>query len=219
MSVARWIIPAYAGSTTSPAQRLRAETNHPRIRGEHEDIDERYLEMTGSSPHTRGAPPNRRRHPRSLAIIPAYAGSTREAAGTGTARWDHPRIRGEHAERHDPKGNFTGSSPHTRGALLSLFFPLTPTRIIPAYAGSTNTLRAIWEKSGDHPRIRGEHNQPDPFGHWTEGSSPHTRGARSARASGWGSVADHPRIRGEHHRLGCAGDFGRGSSPHTRGAR
>ena len=198
MSVARWIIPAYAGSTTSPAQRLRAETNHPRIRGEHEDIDERYLEMTGSSPHTRGAPPNRRRHPRSLAIIPAYAGSTREAAGTGTARWDHPRIRGEHAERHDPKGNFTGSSPHTRGALLSLFFPLTPTRIIPAYAGSTNTLRAIWEKSGDHPRIRGEHPWSRVSSAISTGSSPHTRGAPRARTRIPHLVQDHPRIRGEH---------------------
>ena len=190
MSVARWIIPAYAGSTTSPAQRLRAETNHPRIRGEHEDIDERYLEMTGSSPHTRGAPPNRRRHPRSLAIIPAYAGSTREAAGTGTARWDHPRIRGEHAERHDPKGNFTGSSPHTRGALLSLFFPLTPTRIIPAYAGSTNTLRAIWEKSGDHPRIRGEHPSNPLRSLRGAGSSPHTRGALRDRRVPciWGGI-------------------------------
>ena len=31
-----------------------------------------------------------------LGIIPAYAGSTREAVGIGIVRWDHPRIRGEH---------------------------------------------------------------------------------------------------------------------------
>ena len=70
------IIPAYAGSTTSPAQRLRAETNHPRIRGEHVRAVETRLPLDGSSPHTRGALGRLRRVLEIQGIIPAYAGST-----------------------------------------------------------------------------------------------------------------------------------------------
>ena len=90
----------------------------------------------------------------------------------------------------------------------------------------------------NHPRIRGEHrNAADcEWGH--RGSSPHTRGARTA-SSAWlvrlgiipayaGSTRkpaaavcpsrDHPRIRGEHLVRGCPIASPRGSSPHTRGA-
>ena len=112
------IIPAYAGSTLTQ----RARTAPP----------------TGSSPHTRGAP---------------------RATGAGQRRGrDHPRIRGEHqvvhAQRAEARGiipayagstmsaslsstSYPGSSPHTRGAPVSV-----PPR-----------ARA----SRDHPRIRGEH--------------------------------------------------------------
>ena len=50
------IIPAYAGST-GPAGTPPSETpDHPRIRGEHpSECDEGHI-VTGSSPHTRGAP-------------------------------------------------------------------------------------------------------------------------------------------------------------------
>ena len=93
----RWIIPAYAGST------------HPG-----------YLELRvarGSSPHTRGARSahlDARPHER---IIPAYAGSTFGSPVGANRRWDHPRIRGEHALGTVPCATKVGSSPHTRGAL------------------------------------------------------------------------------------------------------
>ena len=96
------------------------------------------LGIPGSSPHTRGA----------LSV-----GST-----IYNAYWDHPRIRGEHNQRHplpyaDPgiipayagsthlRGSIQrppmGSSPHTRGALAAL--GALPSSVL------------------DHPRIRGEH--------------------------------------------------------------
>ena len=71
----------------------------------------------------------------------------------------------------------------------------------------------------DHPRIRGEHQDPTEPSQENIGSSPHTRGAlwlaiRRARLG-----EDHPRIRGEHAQLrDCLVDVS-GSSPHTRGAR
>ena len=52
-----------------------------------------------------------------------------------------------------------------------------------------------------------------------DGSSPHTRGARSGSARSGACRADHPRIRGEHAILGGGPAVGEGSSPHTRGAR
>ena len=110
------IIPAYAGSTSEMGAVGSIFPDHPRIRGEHgfQGFDEEH--RGGSSPHTRGAPDRtaglgcRRR------IIPAYAGSTRAAAGTGIGRWDHPRIRGEHDYAKRAHAGLKGSSPHTRGA-------------------------------------------------------------------------------------------------------
>ena len=167
----------------APFRRLAALArvrDHPRIRGEHWTPPDGALPFAGSSPHTRGArsPGGARRICRR--IIPAYAGSTRRAICGMHSRRDHPRIRGEHAQRHDPKGDFTGSSPHTRGARVVCHeMPLGP-GIIPAYAGSTLSPFRRAGSCQDHPRIRGEHytlaSSFPPDG----GSSPHTRGARRA---------------------------------------
>ena len=72
----RGIIPAYAGSTCGPGRRGACGADHPRIRGEHPyhiiEVPAEY----GSSPHTRGAPPNTETLSNGRRIIPAYAGST-----------------------------------------------------------------------------------------------------------------------------------------------
>ena len=170
------------------------------------------------SPHTRGARGQALRRLGPRRIIPAYAGSTGpDVVRPGPSR-DYPRIRGEHTATPPSGVIVAGSSPHTRGALLSLFFPLTPTRIIPAYAGSTQCAGIrLGERSGssphtrgarihaaarrwpsDHPRIRGEHRQEGRRQGLVWGSSPHTRGARRPGRMPWGFRRDHPRIRGEH---------------------
>ena len=131
-----------------------------------------------------------------------------------------------------------GSSPHTRGALVVFSLDSHFGRIIPAYAGSTTTTSSPRTRRGDHPRIRGEHCHT-PLKVWIkQGSSPHTRGARSAGISGAldrriipayaGSTEipfrrqqrrpDHPRIRGEHDDAESGVGHREGSSPHTRGA-
>ena len=71
----------------------------------------------------------------------------------------------------------------------------------------------------DHPRIRGEHFFHLLMTRISEGSSPHTRGARSISIRRPGRSRDHPRIRGEHLRDTIIDAQQRGSSPHTRGAR
>ena len=131
------IIPAYAGSTPRSRPQAPETADHPRIRGEH---------VVGIA-HG----PVRGR------IIPAYAGSTGIRTRSTQGAWDHPRIRGEHAERHQPKGNFTGSSPHTRGAPSKAYGTASRAGIIPAYAGSTPVRSSSRTSWSDHPRIRGEH--------------------------------------------------------------
>ena len=122
-----------------------------------------------------------------------------------------------------------------------MVFSLDPhfRRIIPAYAGSTRTATWCSRKVGDHPRIRGEHSYLDCSIYFTNGSSPHTRGARCRRVGELGlcgiipayagstrktttlgsTTTDHPRIRGEHAEADGPHYFPVGSSPHTRGAR
>ena len=93
-------------------------------------------------------------------------------------------------------------------------------------------------RTGDHPRMCGEHHPPIPNEKRQTGSSPHVRGAPDNRQ--WfhpvtgiipacaGSthafyrsnsiVRDHPRMCGEHHVVGVASAVRQGSSPHVRGA-
>ena len=213
------IIPAYAGSTSSAFSRMGERQDHPRIRGEHPGAAFGGDPIPGSSPHTRGAR--------------TWQPQSRRRSG------DHPRIRGEHAYAGIRDEPTVGSSPHTRGARRGSVKPLRCERIIPAYAGSTNTVHPYTLYNRDHPRIRGEHDTDLAGDVAEDGSSPHTRGAPMAPVSHSrrggiipayaGStratlyevsvVPDHPRIRGEHFGIEESLVSGEGSSPHTRGAR
>ena len=133
----RGIIPAYAGSTSTPSGPAPPAQDHPRIRGEHSPVDASYSKHEGSSPHTRGALDEARFHHIVGGIIPAYAGSTCSGSSPGRSSTDHPRIRGEHAVDVGPNRRRRGSSPHTRGARLRGARRHQERRIIPAYAGST----------------------------------------------------------------------------------
>ena len=70
------IIPAYAGSTGDRGRAGRDWRDHPRIRGEHVQMNRAIADGSGSSPHTRGALHATVRRWPSVWIIPAYAGST-----------------------------------------------------------------------------------------------------------------------------------------------
>ena len=153
----RRIIPAYAGSTRAVHLPTRVPADHPRIRGEHARMRGFRVLARGSSPHTRGARPGRRALLLRRGIIPAYAGSTRPTSPASAVQPDHPRIRGEHMRVLTSRKDIDGSSPHTRGAPVADVDPESLTRIIPAYAGSTDSLWTPRARTRDHPRIRGEH--------------------------------------------------------------
>ena len=172
------IIPAYAGSTASAPSKTASNGDHPRIRGEHPHWSPDRWRQCGSSPHTRGARPQPPGPIAEYRIIPAYAGSTRPGSGRRRRLSDHPRIRGEHWDSVAAELTPTGSSPHTRGALVRPRRRHVRRRIIPAYAGSTPSGAAGTSSTWDHPRIRGEHVENAPNAVFEMGSSPHTRGAR-----------------------------------------
>ena len=131
------IIPAYAGSTGRRRRRCRGPRDHPRIRGEHDQLEHLLPPKLGSSPHTRGAPADLIGYPEGPRIIPAYAGSTPRPRTVPPCARDHPRIRGEHAGLNVNPRSDGGSSPHTRGAQNNAESETNLPWIIPAYAGST----------------------------------------------------------------------------------
>ena len=131
------IIPACAGSTSTPTTRNPTQWDHPRMCGEHEKILLYGDAIPGSSPHVRGAP----RHPAAVrhrrGIIPACAGSTLWTSPWARRAWDHPRMCGEHRAVRAAVGHIPGSSPHVRGAHRPPTVGRRAHGIIPACAGST----------------------------------------------------------------------------------
>ena len=142
------------------------------------DMDD-YAEARGSSPHMRGALCSLLCPVSNPGIIPAYAGSTCLHRSAPYSRQDHPRICGEHPGVLFQVGPGPGSSPHMRGARNILGYQVSPSGIIPAYAGSTRGDVPSEGTEGDHPRICGEHSPSSVSPTGWAGSSPHMRGARA----------------------------------------
>ena len=131
---------------------------------------------------------------------------------------DHPRVCGEHSWRWRSLSVSMGSSPRMRGARVLLAQDDLAYGIIPAYAGSTATLRTPHQTNRDHPRVCGEHLLFSLVVKYSVGSSPRMRGAQPERDSFpvpdgiipayAGSTRqrdkptrlarDHPRVCGEH---------------------
>ena len=64
--------------------------------GEHEVNFRKIIIPEGSSPHVRGALTRFQRFKAASGIIPACAGSTKNVLLSPAAKWDHPRMCGEH---------------------------------------------------------------------------------------------------------------------------
>ena len=131
------IIPACAGNTRSDQRADAATPDHPRLRGEHRDVERLDLYRRGSSPLARGTPESLGHAPTRRRIIPACAGNT----GVGWLRHyrgpDHPRLRGEHPIASLIQPMMEGSSPLARGTHRKNMPDILSLRIIPACAGNT----------------------------------------------------------------------------------
>ena len=170
------LIPAHAGKTRHPRVRACCWAAHPRSRGENLDPRSPRADAAGSSPLTRGKPVIGRDTTDPRRLIPAHAGKTCAPGSSSQTRAAHPRSRGENIPWGSPSGRTTGSSPLTRGKLISMILFSLVIGLIPAHAGKTTPDRRSPSASWAHPRSRGE-NSVDvspPVG--DGGSSPLTRG-------------------------------------------
>ena len=148
------------------------------MRGEHTMSRYPISHGTGSSPHARGPRQTGIRQCATQGIIPACAGNTTTATAALTSLGDHPRMRGEHAALNVEALAAAGSSPHARGTLPTDCCMRTRTGIIPACAGNTGSDPPTFARSGDHPRMRGEHASSLAISKSWKGSSPHARGTQ-----------------------------------------
>ena len=175
----RGLIPAHAGKTDIDGLRLSHLQAHPRSRGENGDFGPGEAACRGSSPLTRGKLDECLHRRAAQGLIPAHAGKTRQRRGGAWPRRAHPRSRGENAQVGiEPPGG-AGSSPLTRGKLLTA--PADPgyVGLIPAHAGKTTPQSTGWPDPRAHPRSRGENVACLYVARTQAGSSPLTRGKRS----------------------------------------
>ena len=112
-------IPAYAGNSKISRLLSQGVAVHPRLRGELYFSTLCLMQSSGSSPLTRGTRTNHqlRMHPQRF--IPAYAGNS---SGLATFTWVlpvHPRLRGELIPSTTILSSNSGSSPLTRGTLIT----------------------------------------------------------------------------------------------------
>ena len=233
------IIPAHAGKTSRVGLIASRRRDHPRSRGENDNVTRMRVPIGGSSPLTRGKHTAGAAGGRRGGIIPAHAGKTcRPGPDPGRPR-DHPRSRGENRDRRGDRDRGPGSSPLTRGKRAVLPVRRGGGGIIPAHAGKTPVLGSRYPAKWDHPRSRGENDKECISGNGEQGSSPLTRGklwAEDERSGGEGIIpahagktlvpsswpqhsGDHPRSRGENWKSARAARYASGSSPLTRGKR
>ena len=143
VTVWRGIIPAYAGNTLPVLPNPFSPRDHPRVCGEHGEIDVCMAGNMGSSPRMRGTPHDVDHGAHELGIIPAYAGNTVLMISVVDEREDHPRICGEHCLVLFPDLYLKGSSPHMRGTRPCDNGYIIIVGIIPAYAGNTRNWRTL----------------------------------------------------------------------------
>ena len=174
---ASWrFIPAVAGNTSPAVVLAEPSAVHPRGRGEHSGQLSAELRASGSSPRSRGTP---RLFALGLSFrrfIPAVAGNTNRTAAADSLYAVHPRGRGEHPPRARYVLPRVGSSPRSRGTLVSKPAELTLVRFIPAVAGNTQWKVATALAFAVHPRGRGEHRDAITSSTLGIGSSPRSRG-------------------------------------------
>ena len=170
------IIPAYAGNTVPEIVTKWPAWDHPRVCGEHSILKAAANASTGSSPRMRGTPQQFQHGVRGRGIIPAYAGNTGCPSARPCARWDHPRVCGEHFGFWLMVLSVPGSSPRMRGTHYASETTIPTHGIIPAYAGNTETWDYAPPSPRDHPRVCGEHTRRPYPSTGLAGSSPRMRG-------------------------------------------
>ena len=130
------ITPAHAGTRCRLPFLSTAYEDHPRTRGDKQNVRFQPVKQCGSPPHTRGQDQVFHTAQVILRITPAHAGTSRIC---GSA-----------------PGHRHGSPPHTRGQVLYPVQILPLARITPAHAGTSRLGKNPSIGQKDHPRTRGD---------------------------------------------------------------
>ena len=178
------IIPARAGQTVLLFEIQPGDTDHPRACGANACRVVFARACSGSSPRVRGKlEPVGAGHER-FRIIPARAGQTSAAVGSGARRSDHPRACGANTDNDDGTIRVIGSSPRVRGKRYRRICARPMRRIIPARAGQTLQSLPAPSACADHPRACGANLAVHAGANVKAGSSPRVRGKRYGEANG-----------------------------------
>ena len=170
----------------------------------------------GSSPLTRGKPPNKVCAGVIKGLIPAHAGKTLPRVHCDRQPQAHPRSRGENTPRGTLARSSAGSSPLTRGKLRRLCGLKSSVGLIPAHAGKTFLLNLSVCLGWAHPRSRGENKLSQHNLGLPNGSSPLTRGKRRGSAGGRHPLGLIPAHAGKTLSV-CPCRQGAGAHPRSRG--
>ena len=133
------ITPAYAGNIPASCVCALPTWDHPRLRGEHFTASRPGRSAAGSPPLTRGTWRGIRGIMIASGITPAYAGNMKPVPGRPARKWDHPRLRGEHAAVAGRVVVISGSPPLTRGTSVANVRSSDGKGITPAYAGNISS--------------------------------------------------------------------------------
>ncbi len=210
--------PAWAGSTPMFPNGICANPVHPRVGGEHPQIQTRTRSNAGSPPRGRGALCRRHRKSWQDRFTPAWAGSTWSHRTGWSPAAVHPRVGGEHSPRMLVTSPRIGSPPRGRGARRHRARRAVGRRFTPAWAGSTGFTRFLASVSTVHPRVGGEHPPLDRIGVIRSRFTPAWAGSTYRAIQSNGHYAVHPRVGGEHGGSGGGDLHPTGSPPRGRGA-
>ena len=169
-------IPACAGNIAVENLQALARAVHPRVCGEHSEMDDEEFKKNGSSPRVRGTFDLDSHDGRAVRFIPACAGNIRSVMDSGRRIPVHPRVCGEHPPWMASVRASHGSSPRVRGTSPPLGVVSPAIRFIPACAGNISGRPEGPIYQSVHPRVCGEHRQWPLSIPISTGSSPRVRG-------------------------------------------
>ncbi len=210
--------PACAGTTTSRSEPGPGPSEHPRLRGDHALCQSGRQNGDGTPPPARGPPPSRAVPRRPRRNTPACAGTTRPGKRSPSTTTEHPRLRGDHGVGATGVTSSGGTPPPARGPRIRPGEDPNPVRNTPACAGTTIGPAWTCGTRAEHPRLRGDHEQPadvlregvgtpppargplrlEPVRHTVRRNTPACAGTTPKLSAGSSTWSEHPRLRGDH---------------------
>ena len=148
--------PACAGKTRRRTPHSAPWWEHPRVRGEDNDLRANSHAGVGTPPRARGRLAHCLAHCLNDGNTPACAGKTGGEEQAWADRGEHPRVRGEDGPSMFTMKGFQGTPPRARGR-PSVRPPSVKTYgNTPACAGKTVVVALEGVQTREHPRVRGE---------------------------------------------------------------